>query len=110
MDAKKIVISINAAWNIVNFRLGLIRALREAGHEVIALAPPDDYGARLEALGIPYVPIADGQEGRFAAGGTSSCLAVTGGCSAGCGRTCFSAIPPSRTSTDRWPRTRSASR
>ena len=57
MDAKKIVISINAAWNIVNFRLGLIRALREAGHEVIALAPPDRHGARLEALGIPYVPL-----------------------------------------------------
>src|SRR3569623_1830134 len=57
MAPRKIVISINAAWNMVNFRLGLIRALREAGHEVIALAPPDEYGARLEALGIPYVPI-----------------------------------------------------
>ena len=57
MDAKKIVISINAAWNIVNFRLGLIRALREAGHEVIALAPPDRHGARLEAPGLPYVPL-----------------------------------------------------
>jgi glycosyltransferase involved in cell wall biosynthesis len=63
MDAKKIVISINAAWNIVNFRLGLIRALREAGHEVIALAPPDRHSARLEALGIPYVPIAMDRKG-----------------------------------------------
>jgi glycosyltransferase involved in cell wall biosynthesis len=63
MAARKIVISINAAWNMVNFRLGLIRALREAGHEVIALAPPDDYGARLEALGIPFVPIAMDRKG-----------------------------------------------
>ncbi|MEA3002008.1 MAG: hypothetical protein QOH81_796 [Sphingomonadales bacterium] len=63
MTAKKIVISINAAWNIVNFRLGLIRALRDAGHEVIALAPPDPYGARLEALGISYVPIAMDKKG-----------------------------------------------
>ncbi|HEX5184725.1 MAG TPA: glycosyltransferase family 4 protein [Allosphingosinicella sp.] len=59
----KIVISINAAWNIVNFRLGLIRALREAGHEVIALAPPDRHSARLQALGIPYVPIAMDKKG-----------------------------------------------
>jgi glycosyltransferase involved in cell wall biosynthesis len=63
MAPRKIVISINAAWNIVNFRLGLIRALREAGHEVIALAPPDRYGAHLEALGIPYVPIAMDKQG-----------------------------------------------
>lgn len=63
MVARKIVISINAAWNIVNFRLGLIRALREAGHEVIAVAPPDEYGARLEALGIPFVPIAMDKKG-----------------------------------------------
>jgi glycosyltransferase involved in cell wall biosynthesis len=63
MAPRKIVISINAAWNIVNFRLGLIRALREAGHEVVALAPPDDYSARLEALGIPYLPIAMDKQG-----------------------------------------------
>src|SRR3954469_12193721 len=63
MEPRTIVISINAAWNIVNFRLGLIRALRDAGHEVIALAPPDEYGARLEALGIPYVPIAMDRKG-----------------------------------------------
>jgi glycosyltransferase involved in cell wall biosynthesis len=63
MAPRKIVISINAAWNIVNFRLGLIRALREAGHEVIALAPPDPYGARLEVLGIPYVPIEMDKQG-----------------------------------------------
>jgi glycosyltransferase involved in cell wall biosynthesis len=63
MAPRKIVISINAAWNIVNFRLGLIRALREAGHEVVALAPPDPFSARLEALGIPYVPIAMDKKG-----------------------------------------------
>src|SRR6476661_4964538 len=63
MTGKTIVISINAAWNIVNFRMGLIRALRAAGHEVIALAPPDEYGARLEAAGIRYVPIAMDKQG-----------------------------------------------
>lgn len=63
MTPKKIIISINAAWNIVNFRLGLIRALREAGHEVIALAPPDAHSARLQELGIPYVPIEMDKQG-----------------------------------------------
>jgi glycosyltransferase involved in cell wall biosynthesis len=63
MHKNKIVISINAAWNIVNFRLGLIRALREAGHEVIALAPADRHSARLQALGIPYVPITMDKKG-----------------------------------------------
>jgi glycosyltransferase involved in cell wall biosynthesis len=63
MASKKIVISINAAWNILNFRLGLIKGLREAGHEVVALAPPDAASARLEALGIPFHPIAMDKKG-----------------------------------------------
>jgi glycosyltransferase involved in cell wall biosynthesis len=52
-----IAISANAAWNILNFRLGLIRGLQEAGYDVIALAPPDAAVDRLEALGIHFVPV-----------------------------------------------------
>jgi glycosyltransferase involved in cell wall biosynthesis len=63
MDSRKIVISINAAWNIVNFRLTLIEALRRAGHEVVALAPPDSYSVRLIGLGIDYRPIAMDKKG-----------------------------------------------
>jgi glycosyltransferase involved in cell wall biosynthesis len=63
MVSKKIVLSINAAWNIVNFRLGLIRGLQEAGHEVIAVAPADAASARLEALGIAFHPIAMDKKG-----------------------------------------------
>lgn len=51
---RKIVISTNSAWNIFNFRLGLIRALQAAGYDVIALAPDDGYGEALRRLGIPY--------------------------------------------------------
>jgi glycosyltransferase involved in cell wall biosynthesis len=57
MSDKTIVISINAAWNIANFRLGLVRRLREAGYEVVALAPPDRHVARLEAAGVRFVPL-----------------------------------------------------
>ena len=54
---RKIVISLNSAWNLFNFRAGLIQALNADGHEVVALAPMDDYAARLPALGCRFVPI-----------------------------------------------------
>ncbi|MBV8687590.1 MAG: glycosyltransferase family 4 protein [Alphaproteobacteria bacterium] len=63
MQPKTIVISINASWNILNFRLGLIRALQAAGHRVVALAPRDAYSERLEALGIEYRAIAMDKQG-----------------------------------------------
>ncbi len=54
----RVAIVINTSWNIWNFRRGLVRALQAAGHEVLAIAPPDDYSARLEhELGCRYVPI-----------------------------------------------------
>jgi glycosyltransferase involved in cell wall biosynthesis len=53
----RVVISINAAWNIANFRAGLIRALVDTGYEVVAVAPPDVHVARLEALGCRFVPL-----------------------------------------------------
>jgi hypothetical protein len=57
MPNQKIVISINASWNIVNFRRGLIRGLQAAGYDVVALAPPDEYSARLAELGVEFQPI-----------------------------------------------------
>lgn len=52
-----IAIAANTAWNIYNFRLGLIRALIERGHKVVAIAPADDFirpiletGASFETL------------------------------------------------------------
>lgn len=54
----RVAIVINTSWNIWNFRRGLINALQAAGHEVLAIAPPDEYSARLETeLGCRYVPI-----------------------------------------------------
>jgi len=54
---RKIVIALNAAWNLVNFRAGLIRALVAEGYEVVAVAPPDAYASQLNALGCRYVPL-----------------------------------------------------
>jgi len=53
----KIIISINTAWNIYNFRSGLIRALVAAGHEVVAVAPEDACSALLPSLGCRYIPL-----------------------------------------------------
>lgn len=49
--ASRIVISTNEMWNIVNFRSGLVKALREAGYSVICLAGEDQYVEAVRALG-----------------------------------------------------------
>ena len=53
-----VVIAANSAWNLVNFRAGLIRALQFDGYRVIALAPQDEFAPRLAELGVEYQPIA----------------------------------------------------
>ena len=52
-----VLISINASWNIINFRKGLIFALRDRGYHVVVAAPEDDYSAELRALGVEYIPL-----------------------------------------------------
>lgn len=59
----RIAISINAAWNVANFRLGLIRAIQDSGFEVIAIAPPDAHVSRLEAIGCRFLPISMDNKG-----------------------------------------------
>lgn len=49
--ALRIVISVNAAWNVWNFRRPLVEALLAAGHTVTILAPQDDTFPRLRAMG-----------------------------------------------------------
>ncbi len=53
-----VAIVVNTTWNIVNFRAGLVRAMRKLGARVIAIAPPDEHSSRLEAeLGVTFVPL-----------------------------------------------------
>ena len=52
---KKILISLNTAWNLLNFRTGLIGGLISSGHEVVAVAPKDEYVVKLELLGCRFV-------------------------------------------------------
>ena len=53
----KVVICLNTAWNLLNFRAGLIRAMVAQGHEVVAVAPYDQYAPGLAALGCRFVPL-----------------------------------------------------
>lgn len=55
--SKKIVIALNTAWNLVNFRAGLIRALVADGYKVVAVAPNDEYALRLAELGCRFVAL-----------------------------------------------------
>ena len=56
-DALKILISANTAWYLANFRSGLMRALIDAGHEVVATAPADTARSRVEAIGCRFVDL-----------------------------------------------------
>ncbi len=53
----KIAIVLNTSWNIYNFRLGLVKALLAEGHEVVAIAPRDEYTPKLVALGCSYAEV-----------------------------------------------------
>lgn len=54
---QSIVLSINTAWNFVNFRAGLIRRLIEEGFDVVALAPADAHVGRLRDMGVRFIDI-----------------------------------------------------
>jgi len=45
----------NTSWNLFNFRLPLMRRLRDDGYEVIAVAPFDAYSNRLIEAGFRYI-------------------------------------------------------
>ena len=54
---RKIVISVNTAWNIYNFRSGLVKALVGQGYEVMVMARDDEYSPRLTDLGCRFIGI-----------------------------------------------------
>jgi glycosyltransferase involved in cell wall biosynthesis len=57
MKKMKVVIALNTAWNLLNFRAGLIKAMLAEGHEVVAVAPHDEYADRVRALGCRFVAL-----------------------------------------------------
>jgi len=53
----KIAVVSNTSFNIVNFRLGLMRALKKAGHDVVAIAPEDDYSQTILDNDFRFIPL-----------------------------------------------------
>ena len=53
----KVAIVLNTSWNIYNFRMGLIKALQQQGHQIITIAPEDDYTAKLTEANCEYIPL-----------------------------------------------------
>jgi glycosyltransferase involved in cell wall biosynthesis len=53
-----VFLTSNTSWYLYNFRASTIRALREQGHRVICLSPPDDFSQRLvEELGAEHIAL-----------------------------------------------------
>jgi glycosyltransferase involved in cell wall biosynthesis len=46
----KIILSANTGWYLWNFRFGLVKELERKGHDVILLAPKDQFLLKFEAL------------------------------------------------------------
>ena len=53
----RIILTVNAAWNIWNFRRPLVAAMLADGHEVIILAPSDTTTNLLNAMGCRVVDL-----------------------------------------------------
>ncbi|MBA6353577.1 glycosyltransferase family 4 protein [Colwellia sp. BRX9-1] len=58
-----IAISANTSWYLYNFRKNTITALLQQGYQVIAIAPEDEYSAKLSALGCKFIDIKIDQGG-----------------------------------------------
>ncbi len=50
----KIAFVSNTAWSMYNFRLGIIKELKEMGHEVVVIAPKDTFTAQLISEGVSF--------------------------------------------------------
>lgn len=57
MEKRKLILNSNSAFSIYNFRLGLMKRLREEGYQVFAVAPEDSYVERIRKEGFEFLPV-----------------------------------------------------
>ena len=51
----RVLLFANTEWYLYNFRLSLIKALRDLGHDVVLVSPPGPYGQKLLDLGFRWI-------------------------------------------------------
>lgn len=54
---QKIALVANIAWNLYNFRRGLIKALQAEGYEILLIAATDEYVPQLQAMNCTFIPL-----------------------------------------------------
>ncbi|MCX5816433.1 MAG: glycosyltransferase family 4 protein [Proteobacteria bacterium] len=54
---KKILIVSNTSWSIYNFRLGLLKSLKNSGFDVVAIAPEDGFSRKVETENFKLIVI-----------------------------------------------------
>jgi len=54
IDKKRIAFVSNTSWSVYNFRLGLIKHLKNLGHDVSIIAPQDNFSAKLVSEGFTF--------------------------------------------------------
>lgn len=57
MPHVRVMMTVNAAWNVWNFRRPVVRALLEEGRRITVLAPPDATVSYLEQAGCRFLPL-----------------------------------------------------
>jgi glycosyltransferase involved in cell wall biosynthesis len=59
----KILLFANTDWYLFNFRLGLIKELRNQGHEIVLLSPPGNFHERLKENGFQWISFSLSRQG-----------------------------------------------
>jgi glycosyltransferase involved in cell wall biosynthesis len=55
--AMKVLISTNSAWNLLNFRMGLLQALAADGYSLVLAAPTDENVHELQSIGARFIDL-----------------------------------------------------
>ncbi|QCK16747.1 glycosyltransferase family 4 protein [Mangrovivirga cuniculi] len=55
LQSKRVGIVVNSAWNIINFRKGIVLSLLDRGYKVFAFVPEDNYAEELRKLGMEVI-------------------------------------------------------
>ena len=61
--AMHVLITVNASWNVWNFRRPVLSALLDQGCRVTVLAPEDQFRSEIEQFGCRFIPLAMDQKG-----------------------------------------------